>query len=69
MEISPAKSLLFWNMRETYIPLNVIYVRFDSHCPIWVFKIKSMLVIKVEEIYEKNREKLEKAYLGKDSSD
>jgi hypothetical protein len=27
--------------------------------------MKSVLVIKGEEVYEKNREKLEKAYLGK----
>ena len=27
--------------------------------------MKSMLVIKGEEVYEENREKLEKAYLGK----
>jgi len=31
----------------------------------WAPEMKSVLVIKGEEVYEKNREKLEKAYLGK----
>jgi len=31
----------------------------------WVQVMKSILVIKGEEVYEKNKERLEKAYLGK----
>ncbi len=45
--------------------LYAMYLRFGSHYFKWVLNMRSVLAVKGEKVYEKNKQKLEKAYLGR----